>query len=285
LYNYISINNFYKKRLIRILPTYWLGCFLGLIYLYFCFSTVVGFWDVLAKFLTIPAWIASDNSSFRFEQGNGPIVTVMAEIWLYILYPFCLIVINRIGWNKFMIVTASITLFCYLPNPPFELDRWWLISATPIGFSLYWWIGAYFAELMIRKDFKFFINKLKTIFLVYILIIFLSYTVIKWDYLRNLMFSILCGQILVFMCINEINLTEYKLKMLKAISLLGEKSFTLYVIHIPILAIGTSLIGRNLMEEYKYIVTFYLVGVSIIGTLICFKLIEHPSHQFAKNYR
>ena len=100
-----------------------------------------------------------------------------------------------------------------------------------------------------------------------------------------MMFSILCGQILMFICINEINLTDYKLKILKTLSLLGEKSFTLYVIHTPILAISTSLIGRNLIAEYKYIVTFYIVGVCLIGTIICFKLIEHPSHQFAKKYR
>jgi peptidoglycan/LPS O-acetylase OafA/YrhL len=61
---------------------------------------------------------------------------------------------------------------------------------------------------------------------------------------------------------------------------LGEKSYSLYVVHLPILSLLLSFF-KTMKIANPYIIYFSgILGVSFV-TLIFYKFIEHPMHNFA----
>jgi peptidoglycan/LPS O-acetylase OafA/YrhL len=96
------------------------------------------------------------------------------------------------------------------------------------------------------------------------------------------MFSILCCYVIIILFKYEINHSFSSNKIIKLLSKLGKISFTLYVIHSPLLALTTSELNKNLIGENKYMMVICIVAICLIGTLISFKLIEQPSQKYAE---
>jgi peptidoglycan/LPS O-acetylase OafA/YrhL len=135
------------RRAFRIVPVYLLGCAVGVALLAGAGPTAhvltgtptLSLSGLLAKLTAIGAVVPSAYApSF---QGNAPLVTVAAEMWLYALY---VVLIGR--WRMLWPVVAVIWLaaFLFVVDDPTYLG-WWSIGSV-VGFLPYWWLGALFVN-------------------------------------------------------------------------------------------------------------------------------------------
>jgi peptidoglycan/LPS O-acetylase OafA/YrhL len=145
-----GIRQFAARRAFRILPVYLAATAFGAIVfliaspLYPLVKEVSATDSIsascfLAKLTTVAALFPS-LSQCAFE-GNAPIRTVAAEIWLYSAYPVGLYLIRRFGEQTFwglIAAVAGIGLACTI----YTGNLFWWHNDSFAGFLLYWWIGA-----------------------------------------------------------------------------------------------------------------------------------------------
>ena len=135
------------RRAFRIVPVYVLGCVLGVVLLAGAGHTAhiltgtpaITVSGVLTKLTTISAVVPSRYApSF---QGNAPLVTVAAEMWLYAFYAL-MVGRPRALWPAVAILW--IAGIAWVSGHPQYLG-WWHIGSLP-GFLPYWWLGALFVN-------------------------------------------------------------------------------------------------------------------------------------------
>lgn len=145
-----GLSHFATRRAFRILPVYVAASILGVL----VFLAVVPFYPsvkllsgtesisggcILAKLSTLGA-ISPSLGRCAFE-GNAPLRTVAAEIWLYAAYPVGLLIIRRYGEGALWLLLAAIAIVgsAYAANT--SATNWWHNDSFA-GFLLYWWLGA-----------------------------------------------------------------------------------------------------------------------------------------------
>jgi len=153
-----AVTNFSIRRCFRILPVYWLACLLPLVMLPIALhfseaktiavngSATIDPMCLVAKMLTLPAITPSFHSDGCSSAGNGPLLTVTVEIWLYAIYgaAFALLAARQRDRAVLLIAIVSFTLSVVtaaLANQYPTLYNWWQNSSV-IGFLPYWWVGA-----------------------------------------------------------------------------------------------------------------------------------------------
>jgi peptidoglycan/LPS O-acetylase OafA/YrhL len=150
--------NFTIRRCFRILPVYWMACLLPLLTLPVAANlsmaatvavngaAAIDPACLVAKMLSLPAVIPSFHPDGCSSAGNGPLLTVTFEIWLYAVYAavFTLFA-NR--WRDRTITTIASGCFLLsiaiasLSTRYAVLYNWWQNSSV-LGFLPYWWLGA-----------------------------------------------------------------------------------------------------------------------------------------------
>ncbi len=135
------------RRVFRIVPVYLLGCLLGVVLLadagplahYLTTAPQLSLAGIAAKLTAIGAVVPSAYA--QSFQGNAPLVTVAAEMWLYLLY---VLLIGR--WRRLWPYVAVVWAMAFLlvAADPTYLG-WWSVGSV-IGFLPYWWLGALFVK-------------------------------------------------------------------------------------------------------------------------------------------
>ena len=153
-----DVRKYAMRRAFRILPVFWLACALPLV------TLPIDTWLDAAKTLksngattVFPvclfakaATLTALTSSFDWDgcsgSGNGPLVTVAVEIWLYIIYAvvFALfaaasrqrVVLAIMSFSFAVTIGIAVTL-----GPSADFYNWWQNSSIG-GFLPYWWLGA-----------------------------------------------------------------------------------------------------------------------------------------------
>lgn len=142
------------RRLFRIYPVFLLATIIGIA----CFWISHAIDPTLTRSLSgtdeqsaalVAAKIAGLSAIFpplnrATYQGNAPLHTVMAEIWLYAAYPLIFYLMMRFREVYVWIGIAALTLagVTAVSIEP-ELKNWWQ-NGSFLGFLIYWWIGAAF---------------------------------------------------------------------------------------------------------------------------------------------
>jgi peptidoglycan/LPS O-acetylase OafA/YrhL len=145
-----GLRNFAIRRIFRIVPIYIAASIFGVIVFWLgvqffpaikhASSTTAVSAPCLAVKLSTMAAIFPSLSSCAF-QGNAPIRTVAAEMWLYAAYPVGLLLIRRLGERVlWMMLTAVALIGSFYAGLTSHVD-WWHNDSFA-GFLLYWWIGA-----------------------------------------------------------------------------------------------------------------------------------------------
>jgi len=216
---------------------------------------------------------------------NGPLWSLAYEWWFYMLYPLMYIFLKR----SFTISTL-IVFSLYL-----------LVSVIPIKnvllaeiFSLYpcWWLGTLLAEIYSgRSKIKF------STIMPFSLLLFITT-------LGNLNFSLrgfndflwatgFCG---IFSFLFWLQANGIKLKLLQIMEPLGKISYSLYVIHMPIIVFLSGLLmhfsdNHSLPQDQWFILLGVIV--SIIFAIGAYQLAEKPftrkqkqkEHNLRENYK
>lgn len=263
---------FIKRRFVRIFPVYWI--------------VITGF---LLLQITLPSFYNSHydlNASnltstyllfFEHNMINGVSWTLTFELFFYLLFAFAFLFPSK-KWIFFFSIFYSLMLIAFLIfGYQFPIaNQWTALIFSPLNLEFF------FGVLSV-----FFINKINTNtgkwVLVVGLLFFLTSAVftnmgiklLNNDYNKVILFGIPSAMILSGLVKLELN---REFKPYRFLVQLGEASYSLYLLHLPILAAGL-VIFQKLSIENNILLHILLLGwifVICIISLLFFKKIEKP---------
>jgi peptidoglycan/LPS O-acetylase OafA/YrhL len=224
-----NIRAYATRRAFRIIPVYVLGCALGVVLLAgagpaahdLAGTPSISLSGVLTKLTTIGAVIPSRYApSF---QGNAPLVTVAAEMWLYVFYAL-MVSRPRLLWPTVLVLWLGGIL--WVSGHPQYLG-WWHIGSLP-GFLPYWWLGA----LFVNPDFigrRPQVLGAAAVSWLVLSVVLDGHTGSLWIIeARKLMLATLIGGAIVL-------LDGVQHRVLAAGSLIGRAGYSVYALHAPII--------------------------------------------------
>lgn len=254
--------NFYQRRFTRLYPAFLFSLLLTLI------LDSVGLWlgfpiythqtlysqlnDNIGNDISFPTFLGNllmlQNTYFPVYGSNGPLWSLKFEWWFYMFYPALLLGLKRsISGLTFCIVLLF--FFSYWP-------QYWPSKLFREIFTLliFWWGGVLLAEFYCDRIARKSVYIFTALFLaVYILFSEATNNVLKTDVLFGIVFFIFL-QVLLSMKLTQFHKALAKLKWL------GDCSYTLYVIHFPIL---TFVSGCLIKQNRELPSNFYLVAASV----------------------
>jgi peptidoglycan/LPS O-acetylase OafA/YrhL len=249
-----------KRRAIRILPVFFIGCSLGALVSY---KYGVNELSETLKIFINPFWPHGKI------VGNEILQTIVVELWLYAFYPITLLIYRKLG-SKALLFSA---LLIYL-IPIFlvkKYDPTW-VGSSWYALYIYWVIGMLSADAACSGRYQIQIYILIGAFFLYIL--FGNMIQIKGiHYAKSLYLAIIAGLLFSYVC-------KYTYEPHKILIQLGEMSFTLYAIHLPLISLWLDF-------EWGFSTTNGQVGffiLLVVATITVYRLIELPSHLMSKSF-
>jgi peptidoglycan/LPS O-acetylase OafA/YrhL len=172
---------------------------------------------------------------------NGVVWSLANEFWYYILFPFCLSLINNIRQIKYFKILLIISIIgVILKFLPVEIIN---------GFGI--WLIGYLAYVLINKtNLSKYLNKIIPRILILILFIFiLGISRIYKDF--NLLNEYLVGVIYSLVLISFYNIEIKNVSIKRFFNVLSNISYTLYLVHVPIIVFVFTVI----LNEERFSIT------------------------------
>ena len=246
-----------KRRAIRIGPVFLLGCLLG--------ALATGSLNIAASTSAI---VAGAFAPIGFVPGNHILDTVIVEAWLYVTYPFTLGIYRRFGARALLAIAALIHMlpvaFVLAGADPVWAQRSWY------AFYLYWVIGVLAVEAFVGQKHL----SLGWTGAAFVLYIALSTTIhLKGShYPKSLLLAVCAAMLLVSW--------RGKNRFPRMWLMLGEASYSLYVVHFPIILLWVATIGTRGPSNQVLLI----LSIAAAATL-AFVFVERPAHRLAQSFR
>jgi peptidoglycan/LPS O-acetylase OafA/YrhL len=253
---------YWKRRVIRIVPVFLLGCALG----------ALAAMPYGAKELADTGRAVAFYAFFPIGQipGNGILGTVIVEMWLYVFYPVTLFIHRRYGAAKLL----SIAFVIYLIPPLLVVNgviSVWAESSW-FAFYLYWTSGMLSAEAAYNSKRNIPMWLVCSAFLAYVAVG--NLVQIKGAHFAiSLFFALWVGALLFVLVKRHYHPWKFWVR-------LGEVSYTLYVVHWPAILLWVSFVGLSTILGQLGFLAFLSAT-----TIVLYLLVERPSHRFAKSFR
>ena len=261
---------FLAKRILRIVPIYWLYTSLLVILLILSpnlFSNIrFNITNILSSYFFLLSEITPGVNGTLLMTGW----TLCYEMYFYLLFAFALYF-----HRKYLLLILSFFFLLGTVSEKFYTPPDWLSVATkPILFEFL--LGASIAIIYLKKN----ITLLKLIFIITFIVTSLIalYNLNYTESTRPLIWGLPCGLILIA----AIYLEKLGLNTPKILKSLGDSSYTLYLFHPFILsAISKLFILFALTQFIPSKIFFLLTLISIlIVSYIAYLLIEKPINKF-----
>lgn len=286
----LNIRDFSHKRFFRIYPVFIVALSLGIL-----INTLLNLdktnpvENIIINLLCVTALIP-----LKPPIGNPILLTVIVECILYCLYPLGLKLIKLSSWKWLFFSCFSLyalnifwLLFSNTDHTWIQRNIWALLS--------YWWIGALAVELCYGRFKHVSIKKIHFLFIYLSYFIFCLTLHFKGIHLiKSLLFAMNVGFILMFLFQKEHTIKSKSNKSnafftrIKIVfTTIGEMSYSLYVVHIPILTMLHFYFFNFFQKTFFYKEIFYCANILIvtIGTILLYYFIEKPSHKYAQKFK
>ncbi|EIH8863963.1 acyltransferase, partial [Escherichia coli] len=236
-----------------------------------------------SNILLLQSFIPLQDYYFSFNSVSW---SISCEMFFYVA--FCLLTRLKTKHLTCVLLFVLAINFYYLINPPSAISQHWLFYINPsfrIGDFI---IGMLICRVFINSDVKLNytvcsileIASVSSLFLtIYVATNYITYMNIKYDVLY-----IPCMAFIVIAFAFNGGVLSKILKN-RFMVLLGEASFSFYIFHWMIIQVITKILNPdtdNLYEMLMYIAFSLLV--SIIVSIISFKVIEVPSNKIIRGY-
>lgn len=246
----VAWGDYFRRRLVRILPVYWCGAALGLLFVVLQTTAPVpdatlalnaraDIADVVVRFAGLSALYPHE-----LLVGNGILNYVSVELMLYLGYPLLFLLRRRPRawtWPCIFVLAAAGQVAAYLVAP-FTTPFW--AYYTPHMLGLFFVLGAGLAERWFHGRPA---PAWKTAAVVWIVFIacrqFLSFPGL--NLLLQLLWALVCACVLSgFLKAEKNNPGLVARATFRRLVRVGEVSFSLYVVHAPVMFISAWLIYR-----------------------------------------
>lgn len=260
--NWIFFKNYIRKRFLRIYPIFFSAISAGLI---LKLSTKPEIYkDLLAYILN--AIMLYGVVKIPEPVGNNIMVTVATEAWLYIAYGlFIPYVLSLKHWG-YLLFVASIVFILNTTQAGFGFNYWSLHNFY--AFFLYWLLGAFFAELALRKI------KISWLFPIagYTIAFFISQYVQTFK--GRLWIDVMCAITIGLVLCKTYN---YNIKE-HILSYIGKAGYSIYAFHMVLFYLfGATVYKNNISSISGGILLFFTTFLFCFGI---FAFIEKPLHEY-----
>lgn len=280
-----SWSRYAVRRATRIAPLYWAGCALGFLALFVERARGAPAPGISGDPLVFTPALAALKLLFLEPVAltqptyldNGPLATVATEVWLYALYPLVLGVRRRWGFAPIFacgVVLQALSLV--MVRAGFPVPR---VAASLLVFFLWWWMGVWAVER--------FVARLRdpaqgagwgwtaATGLAYVL----AHHTVHFrgaHYLVNLLLACFSAALLSSCITAEVRRGDPLGAGLRAAAWLGERSYSLYAVHAPVLVLSIVAIERWLPDR-PLVMRALPLGVVAVTAALSFQWIERPS--------
>lgn len=265
-----SLGVYARRRLWRILPTYYVSLGLGLIvvgglgWLLLPTSPSLRSYDpITLDGVASHLFLVHNFSGDWIHQINPPLWSIAVEMQLYLLFPLLFVLRKRLSiYGAAALVVASVTVAgAFLPSRAFALVEWFIV-------------GAVLAHIARRYR------------LSPPLLLSASALLTLVGLLRVPALDGRVGQVLWLIAFSTLVLGltyskpgPWNPPTWKIAAWLGERSYSLYAVHFPVALLAWAIVGRAGLDRSAMIVAVVLLGVasSIAIAHLCYRFIEKPS--------
>ena len=255
-----GLKMFYNRRFKRLYPALAFSVFST--YLFSQFYQVNYNWQNLVGTLTFCNGIIFGGAF----AGNSPYWSLSCEAWYYLFFPFIFILMkSRIG-------TVSLISFALL------IPLWKENGSMVLMHSISWVIGALIVKTCNYKDFG--KKRMVWMFLASLILATAPYTILDFlDMNKGVQFmyvSLLsglpcAGAVYAILCLfRDVSLDK------KILKFLGDISYSLYLVHYPILKAVDHLINDGSFFSSYILSPIISILISIIVAFVCYRYIEKP---------
>lgn len=288
----LDFGAFWKKRLRRLYPPYFVALVLTLV-VAFVLNAVVrdrtssvgamfGYAETwqLAFDLGLLLVLAQNLTIASHRVGNGPFWSLALEEQLYMLYFALLSVRRRFGWAAVFVMTGSVSLVWRA--------AWWRASASlpeawlGIGPSRWfeWALGAYAVEAYRgHVPLPAFMRRFSTFVLLFALALWATpaqgtwhvpaFMVVVRDPLWGMAFFVLVNAL----CRVDFSLENARTRWAVRLAGLGTVSYSVYLVHNPLVVVATRIAVASGVDSLPLLVVMRFV-VALLGGVVFYRLVE-----------
>ncbi len=167
---------------------------------------------------------------------NGPLWSLMYEWWFYMLYPLLFYVYKKNIFASYLMVLLLLTFFILGGTTTI------LLFDKVLGYLFIWWLGVVLADIYVGR----FKVNLKRFFPFILLLVFIPfYKKLQLDLLKQDIITSLGVFSFFIYLFYLLNVKSPIISVLSKCNFLADFSYTLYVIHFPILVVYHGLLLRN----------------------------------------
>jgi peptidoglycan/LPS O-acetylase OafA/YrhL len=283
---------FAVRRSRRILPVYWAALLIGIVSLWVTGPAYMGEKgqvvnsDLFFSIFGVSEIIRVFGITALYP-GNGPLATVAVEMLLYASYPLFLFIHRRCGLHA-LIGFGLVMYFGVALARLIGIDTNRL-HGTYFEFLIYWIIGAvsagaYATQNINRSGIPLRLGMMITAgYFLYLALI--TYVKVKgFHVVTTLLLAFLTGVALISLLALESQFNQKQSRITGIMAALGARSYSLYVVHTPV--IFTSLWFFNTHTKLQIVSYPPLALIAVfISTEVLFRLVERPSHHYARQFQ
>ena len=263
---------FLRRRFVRIFPTYWIitGLFLLFQVAFPSFYKTPYYFDIenfLSTWFLVPGHI----------MVNGVSWTLSCELFFYALFSFAFLIPNRkIAFILFGLYILTIIAIALMGVNPEDYGKWTGLAAFPMNIEFF--MGVLAAVLIPHLPRHLSLPMIisgSLLFLASALFFNQGIHLVPNGFNRVLLFGIpsflIIAGLVRFELYSKINVHNWLLS-------LGEASYSLYLLHLPVIVAGIRAIaGFNWSNDFVlHTVLLLMTGVICFTSVLFFKWIERP---------
>lgn len=271
----ISVKNYYKNRLARIAPVYYFSMLFFIIVIIIQNININVFSYILQYFM-LQSWVPG-----YVIKANVPSWSISVEVFFYVLFPFLM---NYFYTKNFKLVTYSVFIFWVFS----QILHHYLVGQYgsdkilrefvyyfPVLHLNQFLIGNLVGLFFLKFYSKIYGNYDIALLLIVLLIIVILRFQLGFDFHNGLLAIFFAPFILLLACNNGF---ITKIFSLKPFVFLGDISYGLYILQLPVF-----LIARKLPIENPTILFFCSSIILILVSIFSYLYIEKPLRLYIKN--